>query len=129
MKLVLLIFLVIYLFADTQNEVYKEKLIKNRADKQQVKGISKHQRRLYYYANDKEIEKEIKSQKEVVKIASPTIDEKSKARELHIFVNAKKPIIAKRVKELDIASPTIDHRSMIKKIEVNMNLKKEVKIK
>ncbi len=124
----LLIFLALYLFADTKNEVYREKLIKNRAHKQEKMGVSKHQRRLYYYADDKKIEEEIKKGGEV-KIASPVLDKKTKARSVEIFVEAKKPIVAKKVEKLDIASPTIDHRSMIKNINVNLNLKKEVKVK
>ncbi len=129
MKLfLLLIFLVLYLFADTKNEVYREKLIENRSHKQGKRGVSKHQRRLYYYADDKKIEEKIKKGGEV-KIASPILDRKTKARDVEIFVEAKKPIIAKKVEKLNIASPIIDHRSMIKNINVNLNLKKEVKIK
>ncbi len=129
MKLfLLLIFLALYLFADTKNEIYKEKLIKNRAYKQEKIGISKHQRKLYYYANDKKIEEEIKKGGEV-KIASPVLDKRTKARDVEIFVEAKKPIIAKKIRKLNIASPTIDHRSMVKNINVNLDLKKEVKIK
>ncbi|NPA82444.1 MAG: hypothetical protein GXO31_07520 [Epsilonproteobacteria bacterium] len=122
--LLIAIFLSLLSFADTQNITYEEKLIKNRAHKQEIKGISKHQRKLYYYADDKTIEKELKKEKKIIKVASPTISKNSKAREMQIYVKTKKPIIAKKVNKIEIASPTIDHRSMLKKIEVNLNLKK-----
>ena len=114
-----------------QNDTYVRKLVKNRACKQAKEGVSEHQRKIYIYADDKDIKKAMKNSEnsKEINIASPHIKNKPSVREVNIYVESKKPIKIKGVKNFSIGSPTIEGRNNIKKINIDVELNKKVEIK
>ncbi len=130
MRAFLTIFVLLGVFVYAENETYMRKLVKNRAKVDAVKGFKKHKRKLYIYADDKEIRRKIKESenRKEIDIASPVIGKHDFVREINIVVESKKPVKVKGVKNFSIASPTIDRRNDIRKVRIDLKLDKKVEI-